>query len=706
MSIFAGFLRRLNSLLTNAEALRYKAALQVLALGLAFWCVHVFCRAFLIFRNNAFGVPYVNKPDWYIFHAAAIDFVWVFELMLPFVLLALLLPKRRRVFLWLFGLINAVLLPVTYLDHEVQRFMGSHLTLALIDTYKDASSLSMFDEYVSNDLCLPNIQFVVMPLLVPVALLLYWLIRKAFLAVRNSYFCARAVSASVVAVFLFSLLFLYVIWPGSHRMNKLAPVLSVFSKEISMALKSDKLDGDTFWKYASSARAFWNEIEGEGASDWAYPSGECPLCRVPVSAPDSTAKARRLAKPNFIVVFLESGRGMDVGFLNPDDERESPTPVLDSLARAGHAWTRFFASGVPTVRGVLSTHLGAPLHRTRSVATDFTMLEAKSFASVLRDSGYVAHFFSAADPAWDNLSIWFQKWYERTHYDRAYEDDSSFFDVTSKFIRDSLSKEEKPFLAAMITRSNHYPFTLVPGMPSSEKQRSQQNRMRWTMHWVDEQLGQFLSSLKDEPWFENTYIVVLADHGFPQGERGAFGISEAGAMSSATWIPLVINGPGLGEPKLHSEVAGQQDVAPTLLELAGLRVPNAFLGHDLFRSEPKDFALGVYARASLLALDGFRMLLENADAGSAHGEELYAAGDLYEKNPLKNDSVSSRIKALADTLLTVNDFALAKNRMNLHEGYSISVSQYFVDVPTQNSCEVPSVAAPDFYLCEALNFGL
>ena len=701
MSIFTGFLRRLNSLLINAEALRYKAALQVLALGIAFWCVHVFCRIFLIFRNNAYGVPYVNKPDWYIFHAVAIDFVWIFELMLPFVLLVLLLPRRRLIFLWVFGLVNALLLPVTYLDHEVQRFMGSHLTLALIDTYKDASSLSMFDEYVSNDLSVPNVQFVIMPLLIPVALLLYWLIRKAFLAVKNSYVCARAVSVSAVALFLFSLLFLYVIWPGSHRMNKLAPVLKVFSKEISTALKSDNLDAEAFWQYASSARNFWNGLEGAGASDWAYPSKDCPLCRVPVAAPDSQLLARRLAKPNFIVVFLESGRGMDVGFLNPDDERESPTPVLDSLARAGHAWTRFFASGVPTVRGVLSTHLGAPLHRTRSVATDFTMLEARSFASVLRDSGYVAHFFSAADPAWDNLSVWFHKWYERTHYDRAYEDDSTFFDVTSQFIRDSLAKDGRPFLASMITRSNHYPFTLVPGMPSSEKQRSQQNRMRWTMHWVDEQLGRFLASIKDEPWFGNTYIVVLADHGFPQGERGAYGISEAGAMSSATWIPLVINGPGLGTPKLHAEVSGQQDVAPTILELAGLRVPNAFLGHDLLREAPKDFALGVYARASLIAVDGFRMLLGNSDAGSAHGEELYAAGDLYEKNPLQNDSVSSALKALADTLLTVNDFALSKNRMNLHEGYSISVSRYFVTVPDLNSCEGSSIASSGFPSCEA-----
>lgn len=657
--------------LSMPSSTRFTPALRLFAAAFVFWFIHIVLRVFLIFRNNAYGVPYVNKPDWFIFHAATTDFVWIFAMAIPFI--ALVLYKPKKTFFYIYFVLQSILLCFSYFDHEVQRFLGSHLTLSLMDGYKDTSSLTMLVDYVAEDLCIPWIQFIIMPLLVPVAVLLYRVFRKVFCA-QDEWKIFKILCIFTLAFGGASEVFLHVIWPGGNRAKKIAPVIKIWTLELLNPKHEPLEDISKYDAYVASSRDFWNKVEGESAADWKYVSAECPLCREFVGEADSAMLARRAKKPNFIVVFLESGRGLDVGYLNPEDPRGSVTPTIDSLARAGQAFTRFYAAGVPTVAGVISSHLGTPCHRTRAIATEFTTLEAPSFASALRDSGYVAHFFAAADPGWDNLSVWFQKWYDRTHYSRELEDDSTFFDASAAFIRDSLSKTDKPFLASLITRSNHYPFNLVPGIPDSVKALPQADRMRYTMHWMDAQLGRFVETLKNEPWMDNTYLVVLADHGFPQGENGITAINSAGGSTNSTWIPFVVNGPGLenvGERSASLDLpAGQHDIAPTILALAGLKVSNAFLGHDLFRgwAQPEKtprmgFAVGAYNKAAAIALDGVRLLTGAAGESREYGEKLYFVEDSHETTELKNTVAVDSLRALSDTLLSVNDFAIAKNRM-------------------------------------------
>ena len=84
---------------TESRQIRLKAAFCVIAAVLAFWAVHGLLRFVLLFRDNPYGIPFVAKPDWYIFHALCIDYIWIAEMALPFLLLAMFLPvssKLRR----------------------------------------------------------------------------------------------------------------------------------------------------------------------------------------------------------------------------------------------------------------------------------------------------------------------------------------------------------------------------------------------------------------------------------------------------------------------------------------------------------------------------------------------------------------------------------------------------------------------------------
>lgn len=690
----------------DSRQIRLQAAFRVIAALLAFWMVQGLLRFALLFRDNPYGIPFVAKPDWYIFHALCIDFIWIAEMALPFLLLALLLPvasKVRKFVLPVFCVLQSVLLPFTLLDHEVQRFLGSHFSISLLDTYKDASSLSILPDYVSSDMSIPYLQWVLLVGIVPLAIFLYRLIYKAFVRHNIRVSLLRGWLIGCVAFFGFSELFLNAIWTGTNRMRKLQPVVQIFVHDLEQIVSGGAEVDPAFIKAAMElSRKYWAEIEGPDAALYDYPDDEFPMYRVPrdlsaemtqvlaadvtqnlsadssavadstVAVEDSGSAVAGLKSvalpehPNFLVIFLESQRGLDVGYINPEDPRGSVTPVIDSLARAGEAWTRFYAGGVPTVGGVLSTHFGLPTHRFKLTASELSHVNVPSFASILRDKGYKTHFFSAADPAWDNLSVWFQKWYDRTHYDRNYEDDSTFFDVTAEFIRDTLapaaSSENKPFLAAMITRSNHYPFKLVPGMSDSAKALPQPERMRYTMGWVDKQLGRFLEQLSHEPWFKDTYVIVLGDHGFPQGEHGVSAIGSE-AYSNVTLVPFVLNGPGLRAGTLHELAAGQCDVPPTILALAHVRAANSFMGHNLLRPYAKDFAVGTHSGKVAFVTDGLRLL---GDAGTGGEAKLYRyAKDKGEDNPLGEEGTAElkRIRSLADTLLGLNDWILAKNRV-------------------------------------------
>ena len=704
----------------NCCQIRLCGAFKVISAMLAFWGVHAVLRFVLLFRDNPYGIPFVAKPDWYIFHAICIDYIWIAEIALPFLLLALLLPvasKLRRFMLPVFCTIQGILLPLTLLDHEFERFLGSHFSISLLDTYKDASSILMLWDYVAADQSVPYLQWFLLVGIVPLAYFLYRMLNKAFLCHNIRVSLLRGWLIGCIAFFGMSELFLKVIWTGTNRMRKLEPVVSIFTRDIGKIIAGDGEMDPAFLKVATAtARRVWAEVEGDNANLYEYPDDDYPLYRVKKNGATEQSyvsiivdsSTGDMVRPNFLVIFMESQRGLDVGYLDAFHKsgmlengkvRKSATPVLDSLAAAGRAWVRFYASGVPTVGGVLSTHFGFPPHRFRQTASELTYADVPSFASILRDAGYKAHFFAAADPAWDNLSVWFQKWYDRTHYDRAYEDDSSFFDVTAAFIKDSLApaaaSENKPFIASMITRSNHYPFNLVPGMSDSAKALSQAERMRWTMHWADAQMGRFLNKLSAEPWFRNTYVIVMGDHGFPQGEHGVSAIGSD-AYSNVTWIPFVVNGPHLERCDTVRNVVGptanfmmrgasQVDVAPTILSLARVDAPNSFLGHNLFRKgvhlrtdivdyNDSDkwhgaFSIGVHSGKVAMSSDLFRVI---GDASDETAPMLFDFQDYEELQDLTLASedyipggaskVAKDLMSLADTLTSLNDWILEKNR--------------------------------------------
>ena len=657
---------------------------NLVLISLAVWVTHIVLRVLLLFRSNPYGFPFVSKPDWFIFHAVCIDFMWIVNALVVFlvlgVLAALLVSKIAKdpdtgscpkvaivakITTMLYAVFHSAILLLTLLDNETQRFLGGHLTFGLVDTYKDTSSIIVFYDYVANDLSVPYLQFVVLLLMLPATYGCYRLFRKWYKPSDGFY-----VKKSVIAMLVFyiaSYLFVYFIWTGNARMTKLRPVVSLIYNDLFVTQKTGGLAEADLANYRAFYQNLWQKVEGD--SLWQFVDSDAgnhlPLYRVPTQSLLQNEKllAQREKKPNFILVLMESQRGYNTGYMNPQI-RPTPTPFMDSLAAHSHVWLRMHTSGVPTTGGVLSTHIGIPHHSRLAQATDLAHVTLPSFVSVLTENGYSTHYMSAADPAWDNLGVWMAKWYTAEHYNREREDDSTFMDHAIEYVRDTLSKEGKPFLVTLMTRSNHYPFNFAAGMTDEQKNRPLQERINVTMNYADRQLARFIRAVENEEWYKNTYVIVMADHGFPLGENGV-STMNGGGFSNVSWIPFFIHGQGQ-EAVLDTTTAAQIDIAPTVLELAGFAVPNIFMGHNLLRGTFQDsvevtkgLSLGAYSGYSAIGLDGYRFIAKYPSFDETY---LFADGDTRQEHELLNErsKEGERLRSTLDTLIKISDYSLEK----------------------------------------------
>lgn len=646
---------------------------KLVLISLAAWTMHIVLRVMLLFRSNPYGFPFVSKPDWFIFHAVCLDFLWIVNALAVFAIVGCAIAKIAgkasqaatiaKVTTILYAVFHAVILPFTLLDNEVQRFLGGHLSFGLMDTYKDTSSIAMFYDYVANDLSVPYLQFVVLALMLPATYGLYRLLCKWYRPSDGFY-----VKKSIIAMLIFyiaSYLFVYVIWTGNARMTKLRPVVSLVYKDLFEEKKAEGLTEADLGVYRTAYQNLWQKIEGD--SLWEFSDAKegngIPLYRVPSAEllNSEKLKAQREMKPNFILVLMESQRGLNIGYMNPQIQ-PTPTPFMDSLAAYSHMWMRMHTSGVPTTGGVLSTHLGIPHHSRLAQATDLAHVTLPSFVSTLTDSGYSTHYMSAADPAWDNLGVWTSKWYTALHYNREREDDSTFMDHAIEYVRDTLSKEGKPFLVTLMTRSNHYPFNFAAGMTDEQKNLPLQKRINVTMGYADRQLARFIRAVENEKWYRNTYVIIMADHGFPLGENGV-STMNGGGFSNVSWIPFFIHGKGIDAVR-DTTTAAQIDIAPTILELAGFAVPNIFMGHNLLREHMADsvpeplsgLSLGAYSGHAAMGLDGYRFIAKYPSLEESH---LFAESDTRQENEITGKHQEERLlSATLDTLLKISDYSL------------------------------------------------
>lgn len=96
---------------------------------------------------------------------------------------------------------------------------------------------------------------------------------------------------------------------------------------------------------------------------------------------------------------------------------------------------------------------------------------------------------------------------------------------------------------------------------------------------VDENLGRVFAHLEQTGQLENTLIVYTSDNGFFVGDRGWY--DKRFMYEPSLRVPLLIRAPGGRRAQVSSAMAVNIDLAPTMLDYAGVAVAPTMQGRSL-----------------------------------------------------------------------------------------------------------------------------
>jgi arylsulfatase A-like enzyme len=146
--------------------------------------------------------------------------------------------------------------------------------------------------------------------------------------------------------------------------------------------------------------------------------------------------------------------------------------------------------------------------------------------------------------------------------------------------------------------------------------------------YVDDQVAKLVEALSALRLRDDTIIVVTSDHGDEFLEHGGLGHGTT-VYGELVRVPLVlVYPPAFAGGRRVTHLTRQIDLAPTLLETAGIDSPPRFRGHSLAEPAARAFA---EAGAWNAVYAGDRKLVVNEETGVV---ELFDAGDHSDAHPL------------------------------------------------------------------------
>jgi len=266
---------------------------------------------------------------------------------------------------------------------------------------------------------------------------------------------------------------------------------------------------------------------------------------------------------------------------------ENLTPSLDRLATEGMFFTRLYATGTRTVRGLEALSAGLPPQPGMSVVRWPNVSNLNTLGSTLAARGWTPHFLYGGYGMFDNMNSYFDaqgyQVTDRTNFKEGLVKFENIWGVADEHLFDqaliNLDQEAatgKPFFYHIMTTSNHRPFTYPDGridIPSPGKRAG-------GVKYADFAVGRFIEMARDKPWFY-TIFVFVADHC----------ASSAGKAKIPVYryhIPAIVYAPKLVAPQRVDTLASQIDLAPTLLALLGLEGDDRFVGRDILRTPPAE----------------------------------------------------------------------------------------------------------------------
>jgi phosphoglycerol transferase MdoB-like AlkP superfamily enzyme len=367
---------------------------------------------------------------------------------------------------------------------------------------------------------------------------------------------------------------------------------------VGYSLTKDDYDGENPYKY-------FPEAEAQKTVAALYKKPETPS--------ENILNSRR---PNVLFIILESYTAKLVGCLNGE---KGITPELDKLAQEGILFTNFYASGDRSEKGLVALLSGYPVQTTTSIIKIPRKTEKlPHLAKSLKKAGYHTSYYYGGELAFANIKSYvltagYDKLVSKSDFPaKEYNSKWGVHDhVLLNRVLADLNNQKQPFFSTVFTLSSHEPYD-VP-MKTKFPGDDEANKFRNAFYYTDQAIGNFVREAKKQTWWNNTLVVLVADHGH------ALPNYDSQNVPSKFQIPLILTGGALAKTNAQNNiVASQTDLASSLLNQLNLPNQDYKWSKDLFNPQVKPFAFYVYNDGFGYVTDKGSFSFDNLPKKEAH----------------------------------------------------------------------------------------
>jgi len=256
--------------------------------------------------------------------------------------------------------------------------------------------------------------------------------------------------------------------------------------------------------------------------------------------------------------------------------------------------SNIFASGDRTDKGTVAVLSGFPSQAITSILKfDSKQKQLPAIAQVLADTGYHTSFYYGGESEFVNtksylLSHAYSRIVDKNSFDKKDMNSKwgAYDEVVLRRQLEDMNKEQQPFFSTILTLTNHEPFELP--VTAHFGRATLPQMFKSTAYYTDSCIGDYMRRAKQQPWFNNTLFILVADHGhlLPANK---YDINNYHRFR----IPLLFYGGAIGPEwrgKVVDKTGSQTDIAATVLHQMNMNA-NAFAwSKDLFNPASKAFA--------------------------------------------------------------------------------------------------------------------
>ncbi len=314
-----------------------------------------------------------------------------------------------------------------------------------------------------------------------------------------------------------------------------------------------------------------------------YGNNTRPLFTAPLG--DLRGAARGM---NVVVVILESTAAQYLGLYGA---AEDPMPNLTKLAANAVVFDAAYAVYPESVKGLYATLCGripiagAPIEASLKNP-------CSPLPKALASAGYRTGLFHSGRFAYLGMDTLVAK----SGFDAAEDagaiggvvqssfgvDEASTVASTLRWI--NATDDSRPFFAMYIPAAGHHPY--ASNIAGPFRGQAEFDRYRNSIHETDVALGALINGLRAPTIHNSTLLIVIADHGEAFGQHDGNTGHTLAIWDEHVRVPMMISILGVtrGQRRIAAP-ASVLDIAPTILDLAGISAASASEGGSLLSAE-------------------------------------------------------------------------------------------------------------------------